>query len=122
MKIARKIFFSNFGRNVYESLLPHTSPTHVGCLPAGYNTLATLERLDGTKLGMRAELLMGAAAAGWPTAASVVAACCRVCEVDGGGRADAKLGTADGAVLAISGGLEHLSMVMSSVGRQIERM
>jgi len=114
--------------------------------------LMTLERLDGIALAgwsMRAELLIGVAPvgtrrhsaatpstpppstspldcetlkvvrSGCPTAASVAAACSSVCAV--GGAADAKLGAADAAVLAVTG-RRHLSSVMSSVGRQIDKM
>jgi len=108
--------------------------------------LMTLERFDGTTLAgwsPRAELLMtptgtrrhnvsGPSAAalsvktdcdaltGCPTAASVAAACSSVCEVVVGG-ADAKLGATDGAMLALTG-RRHLSSVISSVGRQIDKM
>jgi len=56
---------------------------------------------------------------GCPTAARVAAACSSVCEVVVGGAA--KLGAADGAVLVVMG-LRHLSSVMSSVGKQIDKM
>ena len=65
---------------------------------------------------------------GCPTAASVATACSSVCDVDGSvggggatGFAEAKLGAADGAMLAVTC-LRHLSSVMSSVGRQIDKM
>ena len=70
------------------------------------------ETLPGMKLGC-------------PTAPSVAAACSSVCVVDVGGGAggfdDTKLGAADAAVLAVTG-RRHLSSVMSSVGRQIDKM
>jgi len=114
--------------------------------PCGADMLMTLERFDGTTLAdrsPRAELLMGVAPGtrrhstavpsaasaktldcdtltGCPTAARVAAACSSVCEVVVGG-ADAKLGATDGAMLAVMG-LIHLSSVISSVGRQIDKM